>query len=262
MGKALVLADPEAAEIAALFERSGGMMVEAIKARLECGHRLLAKKKEQGHGCWLQWLKANRKVLGFGEDAAERMMRAAANSALTRNMTEADALKLSRKMWGNSPKPKSAAADQIETEPEPEACPVDPGAARAEYNIPDGAMFMGDYVTRIGPDGYVGWYTLCDVNLENPMSVTSYTSVEEMAAAMEADIKERTASRRKLVAARRAFMDEIVKLDPDQWGSEVEELIYWLARRHAKNAPSEPPLAIDTPLSNIPSTPRKARKIA
>jgi hypothetical protein len=124
MGNGLVLAaaDPEAAEIAELFERGGGLMVDAIKARLECGHRLIAKKQEQGHGCWLQWLKANRKVLGFGEDAAERMMRAArANSALTRNMTEAEALKLSRNLWGNAPKPKSRRSKSRRSKPPAEA---------------------------------------------------------------------------------------------------------------------------------------------
>jgi hypothetical protein len=124
MGKVLVLftADPEAAEIGALFERSGGMMVDAIAARIECGEKLLAKKGEQGHGCWLGWLKANRKVLGFGEDAAERMMRAArANSASTRKMTEAEALKLSRSMWGNAPKPKSRRSKSRRSKPPAEA---------------------------------------------------------------------------------------------------------------------------------------------
>ena len=48
------------------------------------------------------WLEANKETLGFGELAAQRMMRAAkANPSLTKDLTEDGALDLSRRMWGN-----------------------------------------------------------------------------------------------------------------------------------------------------------------
>ena len=94
--------DNDAAEIAELFKRGKSMAVAAVLTHLECGRRLELKKEELGHGNWLPWLEANKETLGFGELAAQRMMRAAkANPSLTKDLTEDEALDLNRRMWGN-----------------------------------------------------------------------------------------------------------------------------------------------------------------
>jgi hypothetical protein len=58
-----------------------------------------------GHGQWLPWLQAHEDDLGFGERAAQWLMRGAkwlaANPQLLRNLDESTALVISRRFWGN-----------------------------------------------------------------------------------------------------------------------------------------------------------------
>src|SRR5262249_28170123 len=69
-----------------------------------CGKRLAAKKKSLKHGEWIPWLKENEGVLGFGERAAQMMMRAA-NAKSTSGFNEA--VKVSRAIWGNGERSQS-----------------------------------------------------------------------------------------------------------------------------------------------------------
>ena len=79
--------------------------------------------------------------------------------------------------------------------------------------------------------------------------MTEHTSIADMAAAMEAGIEEGKKNHRNLVKARRAYMDEIEKLDPDFWDGEINSLIYWLARR-GKQA-SECPVAAEAESAGV-----------
>ena len=106
------MVQPDAVQIGELYRKARQSIVDSVYYTLECGRKLRVKKIAIGHGNWLNWLETNRDILGFEEDAAERMMRLATKlpySALARNMTEAEALAISRQTWGHEAK-----AEQLE----------------------------------------------------------------------------------------------------------------------------------------------------
>lgn len=71
-------------------------VVSAINHAIECGRLLLQAKESVAHGEWQRWISNN---CDFGASAARRMM-AAAKRALAHDLTEDDALAISREMWG------------------------------------------------------------------------------------------------------------------------------------------------------------------
>ena len=106
IAKAIVDTDADAVEIGRRWARGNASIADGIRDHLECGQRLLAKKRAlqetHGHGCWLPWLKANETILGFGERTAQKLMRAAeTNTTLAADMTEDKALEINRRMWGH-----------------------------------------------------------------------------------------------------------------------------------------------------------------
>jgi hypothetical protein len=61
------------------------------------------KKDSMPYGEWVPWLRANADVLGFEHrTTASRLMKAAAvNDASTHHLSEAEAIQINRKLWGN-----------------------------------------------------------------------------------------------------------------------------------------------------------------
>jgi hypothetical protein len=55
------------------------------------------------HGEWVPWLRANANLLGFKHrTTASRLMKAAvANDASTHQLSEVEAIRIDRKLWGN-----------------------------------------------------------------------------------------------------------------------------------------------------------------
>jgi hypothetical protein len=90
----------EASEIGRLYRQAKSNFVDSVKLLIECGERLKAQKGKLSHGEWLPWVEANRGKLGFGLSTADKLMRGA-NSPLTTNLTEAQAVTISRQIWGN-----------------------------------------------------------------------------------------------------------------------------------------------------------------
>jgi phage N-6-adenine-methyltransferase len=76
-----------AQEIGFLYRKAKEATAEAMRYYLACGERLLEQKRGLSHGKWLPWLEANRCELGFAEATAQRLMQAASNPALTRDLT-------------------------------------------------------------------------------------------------------------------------------------------------------------------------------
>ena len=73
-------------------------MVDSANHIIECGRLLVEKKKELGHGNFIPWVEAECE---FSQAAANKMMRASRNSYLTTNLTEEDAIAISRDTWGH-----------------------------------------------------------------------------------------------------------------------------------------------------------------
>src|SRR5262245_9896462 len=95
-------ADRDAAEIGALYRDARASMVNSVRCLIEAGQRLAAKKVELGHGQFLPWLAANADVLGFSDRrTASRLMEAAAKWGASAPFEEADALQISRAVWGH-----------------------------------------------------------------------------------------------------------------------------------------------------------------
>jgi len=96
------IVDGDAIAIGDLYERSKVSFLDSVNAGLECGQRLAEKKASLAHGEWTPWLEANA---GVGVPAiltAQRLMKAAkANTSPATHLDVAEALKLSREMWGH-----------------------------------------------------------------------------------------------------------------------------------------------------------------
>ena len=112
----------------------GGLFRKAALAGLpiwiECGERLKAKRLSLPRGAWLPWIDASAEILGFGERTAQLLIKATAfRPQLTSDLTQADALKINRLIWGNSaPKP----APQISLKPDPSIVAIVPATAPPE----------------------------------------------------------------------------------------------------------------------------------
>jgi len=94
--------DTDAYQISALFIRAKGSMLDGLKYYIECGVKLKAVKDSLAHGQWLPWLKENEEVLGFEERAAQRLVKVASKATLTTDLDDAEALEISRLLWGNA----------------------------------------------------------------------------------------------------------------------------------------------------------------
>ena len=104
--------DTDAATIGDLLRKSRGSFVDSVRYAIEAGHRLKAKKAElkQRGEQWLPWLKANAEVLGFGEAPerqAQRLMRAAEKYDAGVVFGEAEAVHISREIYGHLPPPSA-----------------------------------------------------------------------------------------------------------------------------------------------------------
>jgi hypothetical protein len=92
--------DEAAIVIGGLYRKARSSIVDSVLFLIEAGRRLTEKKKSLPHGAWLSWLTANEPELGFGVNAAQRLMKAA-NTALTQHLSEHQALAINRQIWGN-----------------------------------------------------------------------------------------------------------------------------------------------------------------
>jgi hypothetical protein len=95
---------PSAAAIGSLFEKARGSHVNSVKYLIDCGGALTAAKEAIPRGDWVFWLKDHQAQLGFTEDTAQRMMRAA---KLSKNhasvvLSDEEAVKISRVIWNHT----------------------------------------------------------------------------------------------------------------------------------------------------------------
>jgi hypothetical protein len=99
---ATVLAN-DADRINELYRLARSSLVASVQCCIECGHLLLKKKDEIGHGGWVVWVEAN---LDFGCRTATRLMTAArrAKSDAGVDYDETEATRLSREIWGHKDK--------------------------------------------------------------------------------------------------------------------------------------------------------------
>jgi hypothetical protein len=93
--------DRDAEEIGELYRKSNAAIIESVRGRLECGHRLTKKKNELGYGNFLPWLRANADVLGFDVRSAQFLMRGAAKYEAGFVCDENQALAISKEIWGH-----------------------------------------------------------------------------------------------------------------------------------------------------------------
>jgi hypothetical protein len=69
--------DRDAVAIGELYRSAEQSVIQTAPKWLACGHRLKDKKRATPRGQWLPWLEVNADLLGFGEDAAQRMIKMA-----------------------------------------------------------------------------------------------------------------------------------------------------------------------------------------
>lgn len=109
--------DADAKKIGDLYHRAKRGAVESVRLLLQAGSRLAKKKAELGHGEWLPWIEANEDTLGFKEQAAQRLIRAASKYVVNDGFDDDRAVAISREIWGNTPKlPKPQRHDDLETQ--------------------------------------------------------------------------------------------------------------------------------------------------
>jgi len=116
--------DTDAATIGDLLRKSRGSFVDSVRYAIEAGHRLKAKKAElkQRGEQWLPWLQANAEVLGFGEAPerqAQRLMRAAEKYDAGVVFGEAEAVHISREIYGHLPPPSAVLRQRPTTVTQP-----------------------------------------------------------------------------------------------------------------------------------------------
>jgi hypothetical protein len=95
--------DQDAVEIGTLYRKGRKAILDSVNYQLQAGRKLIQKKHSMPHGEWLAWLRANADALGFQHRAtASRLMKAAATKgASTHPLDEAEAIQISRTLWGN-----------------------------------------------------------------------------------------------------------------------------------------------------------------
>ncbi len=95
--------DQDAVAIGTLYRKGREAILDSVRYNLQAGRKLIQKKDSMPHGEWVPWLRANADLLGFKHrTTASRLMKAAAaNDASTHHLTEAEAIQINRKFWGN-----------------------------------------------------------------------------------------------------------------------------------------------------------------
>jgi len=95
--------DEDAVVIGSLYRKGRQAILDSVRCNLQAGRKLIRKKHSMAHGEWEPWLRANADLLGFKHrTTASRLMKAAAaNDASTHQLTEAEAIQINRKLWGN-----------------------------------------------------------------------------------------------------------------------------------------------------------------
>ena len=107
--------DDAAIVIGDLYRKACASQIDAANYYIAAGRALIEKKAELSHGEWLPWLAVNAGVLGFAsERTAQLLMKQAANTKLTSHLDAADALQISRTMWGNAPNHRSIGTGENE----------------------------------------------------------------------------------------------------------------------------------------------------
>ena len=94
--------DQDAVEIGELYLKGKTSMVTSVHHLLEAGRRLIDKKAALPHGQWLPWLGANEYELGFGINAAGRLMSAARKFCAGSEFDDDKARQISREIWGHN----------------------------------------------------------------------------------------------------------------------------------------------------------------
>jgi hypothetical protein len=112
---ALRTGDRDAVAIGKLCDKARGTMTESVKYLIEAGQKLIDKKGSLNHGEWMPWLKENAGALGFnGKNTAAKLMNAATiKFPSSGDFSEAEALQISKKIWGHN-KPASKTAKSSE----------------------------------------------------------------------------------------------------------------------------------------------------
>ena len=96
-------ADEDAFAIGTMYRKGQKAIRDSIKYHVQAGLKLIQKKHSMPHGEWVRWLRVNADTLGFKHrTTASRLMKAAAaNDALTHGLSEAEAIQINRRLWGN-----------------------------------------------------------------------------------------------------------------------------------------------------------------
>jgi phage N-6-adenine-methyltransferase len=98
-----IVIDKDAIAIGKVYQKAKTSIADSIHYAIECGHRLIAKKKSVGHGQWLLWLAEHGDVLGFSDrKTASRLIAAAAKWGAGAPFDEAEAIAISRLVWGHN----------------------------------------------------------------------------------------------------------------------------------------------------------------
>ena len=97
------IVDNDAIEIGQLYQKAVHSLVDSVKYLIECGQRLTEKKASMEHGRWLPWLTNNQSVLGFSHPRTAQKLMKIANTPSTALLEPAEALQISRQVWGNLP---------------------------------------------------------------------------------------------------------------------------------------------------------------
>ena len=97
-----------AVSVGMLYRKARSSHIQTVQLLLEAGKQLRAQKEALAHGEWLLWIQAHRAELGFGDDTAQKLMRAAlqfANTASNAALSDDEASRLNRLIWRNEPEP-------------------------------------------------------------------------------------------------------------------------------------------------------------
>jgi ParB family chromosome partitioning protein len=94
--------DQDALAIGALYEQARSSVVGGVHSALAAGRGLIEKKAKLSHGEWMPWLEANSELLGFKDRTARLLIKAAAKWQSTANLDAAEAVEISRLIWGNT----------------------------------------------------------------------------------------------------------------------------------------------------------------
>ena len=90
-----------ASGIGQLYRSAYGSHVESVRQLIEAGKRLTAQKAALPHGEWMLWVKQHQGALGFNDRVARMLMEGARKWQLAADLTEQQALTISRDIWGH-----------------------------------------------------------------------------------------------------------------------------------------------------------------